>query len=144
MGAASSRIVQRLSIFEFGAGPYLLSIPMLQMTEFFDLSAPKLRRQSARIPGPFEARLISDSIVPVAVRDVGTEGCFVEGAAGALPAPPVRLHIDLPGEGWIAVQTEAVYRLGRQGIAMKFVDLDDPTRDRILREISRTLSQASI
>jgi hypothetical protein len=116
---------------------------MLQMSEFSHFSVPTPRRQSARIPGPFEARLIGDSIVPVTVRDVGTAGCFVEGAADMVPMP-TRLHIDLPAEGWIAVQTEVVYRLGRLGTAMKFVDLDDPTRDRILREIARALSQASL
>ena len=117
---------------------------MLQMTEFSHFCVPKPRRQSARIPGPFEARLIGDSIVPVTVRDVGTAGCYVEGDSELVVVTPTRLHLDLPGEGWIAVQIEVVYRLGRQGIAMKFVDLDEPTRDRILREIERSLSQSGL
>jgi PilZ domain len=114
---------------------------MLQMTEFSHFRVQKPRRQSPRIPGPFEARLVGDSIVPVTVRDVGTAGCYVESAV-SVAMPPIRVHIDLPGEGWIAVQAEVVYRLGRQGVAMKFIDLDEPTRDRILREIERALSQA--
>jgi len=114
------------------------------MTEFTHFCVQKPRRQSPRIPGPFEARLIGDSIVPVAVRDVGIAGCYVEGDAELVVMSPIRLHLDLPGEGWIAVEAEVVYRLGRHGIAMKFVDLDEPTRDRILREIDRALSQPTI
>jgi hypothetical protein len=114
---------------------------MLQMTEFSHFCVQKPRRQSLRIPGPFEARLIGDSIVPVTVRDISTGGCYVEGDAELVVLPPIRLHLDLPGEGWIAVEAEVVYRLGRQGVAMKFIDLDEPTRDRILREIERTQSQ---
>jgi hypothetical protein len=114
------------------------------MTEFSHFSVPKPRRQSQRIPGPFDARLIGDSIVPVTVRDVGIAGCFVEAGADVVAIPPIRLHIDLPGEGWIAVQSEVVYRLGRHGIAIKFVDVDEPTRDRILREIGRALNQPNI
>ena len=117
---------------------------MLQMTEFSHFCVQKPRRQSARLPGPFQARLMGDSIVPVSVRDIGTAGCYVEGYAELVALPPIRLHLDLPTEGWIAVQAEVVYRLGRQGVAMKFIDLDEPTRDRILREIERTLTQSEI
>ena len=116
---------------------------MLQMNDFSHFAVPKPRRQSPRIPGPFEARLIASAIVPVTVRDIGTAGCYVEGDA-ELAATPIRLQIDLPGEGWIAMRAEVVYRLGRQGIAMKFVDLDETTRDRILREIEQTISQPAI
>jgi hypothetical protein len=114
---------------------------MLQMTEFSHFCVQKPRRHSRRIPGPFEARLIGDSMVPVTVRDIGTGGCYVEGDAELVVLPPIRLHLELPGEGWIAVEAEVVYRLGRQGVAMKFIDLDEPTRVRIQREIERTLSQ---
>jgi hypothetical protein len=124
--------------------PLFQSVFMLHMTEFSHFNVQKPRRQSARIPGPFEARLIGDSIAPVTVRDVGTAGCYVEGDGDLVVMPPIRLHIDLPGEGWIAVQTEVVYRLGRHGIAMKFVGLDEPTRERISREIDRSLSQPSL
>jgi hypothetical protein len=56
----------------------------------------------------------------------------------------MKLHIELPGEGWITTQVESVYRLGREGVAMRFVDLDQATRERILREIQRVLTEAGI
>jgi PilZ domain-containing protein len=102
------------------------------------------RRESPRIPGPFEGRLVGENGVPVQVRDLSTAGCFVD-AEGLVPiSTAMKLHIELPGEGWITTQVESVYRLGREGVAMKFVDLDQATRERILREIQRVLTEAGI
>jgi hypothetical protein len=119
---------------------------MLQMAngETTRLMAQQPRRESPRIPGPFEGRLVGDTSVPVQVRDLSTAGCFVD-TEGVVPvSTTMKLHIELPGEGWITGQVESVYRLGREGVAVKFVDLDQPTRDRILREIQRVLSKAGI
>ena len=102
------------------------------------------RRESPRIPGPFEGRLVGDAAIPVQVRDLSTAGCFVDAEALVPVATAMKLHIELPGEGWITTQVEAVYRLGRDGMAMKFLDLDQATRDRILREIQRVLTEAGI
>src|SRR4030095_9363126 len=102
------------------------------------------RRESPRIPGPFEGRLVGDAAVPVQVRDLSTAGCFVD-SDGMVPiSVSMKLHVELPGEGWITTQVESVYRLGREGVAMKFVDLDQPTRHPIVREIQRVLSGAGI
>ena len=119
---------------------------MLQMADADSnrLMPQQPRRESPRIPGPFEGRLVSDSAVPVQVRDLSTAGCFVD-AEGLVPvSTAMKLHIELPGEGWITTQVESVYRLGREGVAMKFVDLDPATRERILREIQRVLTEAGI
>jgi len=114
------------------------------MTDITQFSEQQPRRQSPRIPGPFEARLSGGSAVAVRVRDLSTAGCFVEGDDDIPISDDMRLHIDLPGEGWISSRTEIVYRLGRQGVAMKFVEIDDATRARILREIERTLTQTGL
>lgn len=115
------------------------------MTDECTLTEQKPRRQSPRMTGPFEARLASgDRPLPVTVRDLSTAGCFVEIETVIGVARPVSLQIDLPVEGWITVQADVVYRLGRQGIAMKFVDLDEVARDQIMREILRTLSQDDV
>jgi hypothetical protein len=114
------------------------------MTDTTQFSEPQPRRQSPRIPGPFEARLAGSTGVAVRVRDLSTAGCFVDGDEDIPVSDDMRLHIDLPGEGWISARTELVYRLGRQGVAMKFVDLDEPTRGRILREIERALTQTGL
>lgn len=112
------------------------------MTDECTLTEQKPRRQSPRMPGPFEARLVSgEGSLPVTIRDLSTAGGFVEIDTVIGVAEPVRLQIHLPVEGWITAPAEIVYRLGRQGIAMKFVDLDDTTRDHIMREIVRTRHQ---
>ncbi|HEY1303553.1 MAG TPA: PilZ domain-containing protein [Vicinamibacterales bacterium] len=103
------------------------------------------RRASPRIPGPFEARLVGDRSVAVRVRNLGTAGCLLD--ANELDEPlstSMKLLVELPSEGWIAARVEAVYRLGRQEVAMKFVGLDAATRDRILREIQCTITEAGI
>ncbi|HKE87989.1 MAG TPA: PilZ domain-containing protein [Vicinamibacterales bacterium] len=103
------------------------------------------RRESPRIPGPFEARLVGDSSVAVNVRDLSTAGCFLDAHELVGPLSPVmKLHVELPWEGWITAQVQVVYRLERQGVAMKFVGLDAATRDRIEREIQRAISEAGI
>lgn len=113
--------------------------------ESVHFTAQQPRRQSPRIPGPFEGRLVGDSAAAVNVRDLNTAGCFVDAAGSEVPTTmTMRLHIELPGEGWIAANAETVYRLGRQGVALKFVDLDEPTRGRITREIARVLEQAGL
>ena len=114
------------------------------MTEFSTFTTQKPRRQSPRIPGPFEARLVADASTEVRVRDLSTSGCFVDGHEHVPVAVVMKLHIELPVEGWITTQTEMVYRLGGQGVALRFVDLDDETRDQILREIHRALSQPGL
>lgn|SRR5262245_8175892 len=103
------------------------------------------RRESPRIPGPFEARLVGDRSVAVIVRDLGTAGCLLD--ANELVEPlssSMKLHIELPWEGWITTRIEVVSYLGRQGVAMKFVGLDAATRDRILCEIQRAISECGI
>jgi hypothetical protein len=118
---------------------------MLMTDDECTLTEQKPRRQSPRMPGPFQARFVSgERSVAVTVRDLSTAGCFVEMEMAIGVAQPGGLRIELPVEGWITAQAEIVYRLGRVGIAMKFVDLDDATRDQIMREIVRMLNQDGI
>ena len=106
-------------------------------------TAQQPRRETPRIPGTFQGRLIGDTAVAVSVRDLNTAGCFVDAAGADVPiSMAMRLHVDLPSEGRISADAQIVYRLGRQGMALKFVDLDDETRDRITREIGRAIEQA--
>jgi len=118
---------------------------MPQMADSPQFIRQQPRRASPRIPGPFEARLVGDRSVAVNVRDLGTAGCFLD--ANELVEPlsaPMKLRIELPWEGWITAQVEVVNCRGRQGAAMKFVGLDPATRDRILREIQRVISDAGL
>lgn len=106
------------------------------MAEECTLTDQQPRRQSPRIPGPFEARLVAEHAIRVSVRDLSTGGCFVETETIIDAGQSAGLQIDLPLAGSITARAEVVYRLGRHGIAMKFIDLDDGSRDRILREIA--------
>ena len=119
--------------------------PMPLMSDAPQFIPKQPRRASPRIPGPFEARLVGDRSVAVNVRDLGTAGCFLDTNEPVEPlSAQMKLHVELPWEGWITVRVEVVYRVGRQGVAMKFVGLDAATRGRILREIQRVISEAGI
>jgi hypothetical protein len=93
-------------------------------------------RQSPRADGPFEAYRLGASDVPVKVRDLSVTGCLVHPDEEIYRGRHIRLQIDLPGEGWITVQGDALQREGRV-FAVRFIHLDEPTRARIERTIER-------
>ena len=92
--------------------------------------------------GPFDGYRLGAMDVPVRIRDLSVEGCRVEVAFGLkLLTGHVTLQIDLPGEGWIMVLCEAT-EIGPVRSAVRFIDLDKATRDRIERTIERLLDKA--
>jgi len=96
--------------------------------------APKTRRY-VRVHGPFDADHLDSPRTAVLVYDLNLGGGFVNfgdehGPAGAT----LRLRIDLPREGPIMVNAEAVYR-AKTGVAVRFVDMDRDSASRLARTI---------
>ncbi|MFO0549603.1 MAG: PilZ domain-containing protein [Polyangiaceae bacterium] len=64
---------------------------------------------------------------------------------GTLPHPPgkrVALDIELPGDGSLRVTGEVVlHKPGQQGMAIRFVDLDDHAKARLTAFLDRTLKR---
>jgi hypothetical protein len=92
-------------------------------------------RRYVRVRGPFDADHLDMPRTAVLIYDLNLGGGFVnfgdaDGPAGAT----LRLKIDLPREGPIMVNAEAVYR-APTGVAVRFVDLDRDSASRLARTI---------
>ena len=96
--------------------------------------APSTRRY-VRVHGPFDADHLDSPRTSVLIYDLNLGGGFVNFGDGLGPAgATLRLRIDLPREGPIIVNAEAVYRAA-SGVAVRFVDVDRDSASRLARTI---------
>ena len=91
-------------------------------------------RRYVRVRGPFDADHLDEPMTPVLIYDLNLGGGFVKFNDERPTGATLTLKIGLPREGPITVNAEAVYRDG-SGIAVRFVDLDRDTTDRLARTI---------
>jgi len=101
------------------------------------------RRSSLRVAGPFEARRVGPLPTPLRVHDMSSGGCLVECYYDVASGRRITLQIDLPGEGWITVEAEALHLRDNFGFAVRFAELSDANRGRIERTIERLLVNRS-
>lgn len=96
--------------------------------------APSTRRY-VRVRGPFDADHLDVPCTPVLIYDLNLGGGFVNFGDDSGPeGATLRLKIDLPREGPIIVNAEAVYR-DASGVAVRFVDLDRDSTSRLARTL---------
>lgn len=91
-------------------------------------------RRYARVRGPFDADHLGAPRTPVLIYDLNLGGGFVNFGDAQPAGATIALRIDLPREGPIMVNAEAVYR-DTTGVAVRFVDLDRDTASRLSRTI---------
>ncbi len=91
-------------------------------------------RRYVRIRGPFDADSLDAPRTPVLVYDLNLGGGFVNFGEDRPTGATLRLKIDLPREGPITVNAEAVYG-DASGVAVRFVDLDRDSANRLARTI---------
>lgn len=92
-------------------------------------------RRYVRVHGPFDADHLDAPRTPVLIYDLNLGGGFVNFGEDERPTgATLRLKIDLPREGPITVNAEAVYR-DTSGIAVRFVDMDRDSATRLARTI---------
>jgi hypothetical protein len=91
-------------------------------------------RRYARVRGPFDGDHLGESRTAVLIYDLSLGGGFVNFCDERPTGPALTLKIDLPREGPIIVHAETVYR-GEPGVAVRFVDLDRDSADRLTRTI---------
>lgn len=92
-------------------------------------------RRYVRVRGPFDADHLDAPRTPVLIYDLNLGGGFVNfGDEDRPTGATLRLKIDLPREGPITVNAEAVYR-DASGVAVRFVDLDRDSAIRLARTI---------
>ena len=96
-----------------------------------------------QIAGPLGGYRLGPTDVPVRIYDLTLDGCLVELDFGTLSGKGIRIQIELPGEGWAVVQCQTLHIAGHNAFAVKFIRLDDETRTRIGRAITRLLDRPS-
>jgi hypothetical protein len=102
-----------------------------------DFTQFSTKRRFPRVHGPFFG-FYETPQTPVLVYDLNLGGGFVN-FGGALPnAVDFWLSVSLPQEGMITVHAETVYR-HESGVAVRFVDLDIDTSERLARTVGGPL-----
>ena len=96
-------------------------------------------RRYVRIRGPFDADRLDPPITPVLIYDLNLGGGFVKFGEARPNSATLTLKIDLPLEGPITVNAEAVYR-DVSGVAVRFVDMDGDTTARLKRNIEALIA----
>jgi len=91
-------------------------------------------RRYVRVRGPFDADHLDAPRTPVLVYDLNLGGGFVNFGSEQPTGATLTLKIELPREGPVTVNAEAVYR-DTNGVAVRFVDLDRDTTARLSRTI---------
>ena len=92
-------------------------------------------RRYTRVRGPFDADHLDMPRTPVLIYDLNLGGGFVNFGEDDRPtSATLRFKIDLPREGPITVNAEAVYQ-DASGVAVRFVDLDRDSASRLARTI---------
>ena len=95
------------------------------------------KRRYPRVTGPFYG-FYETAQTPVLVYDLNVGGGFVNFGDDQPGAADFVLNVALPYEGVISVRAETVYR-HQAGIAVRFIDVDVDTRDRLSRTVSALL-----
>ncbi|HQZ37487.1 MAG TPA: PilZ domain-containing protein [Vicinamibacterales bacterium] len=93
------------------------------------------RRESDRVSGPFDAWRLSVLETPVRIYDISLGGCFVNAMHEQVQGIVVTLRIQMPGEGWLELKAETIYRRPGFGFAVRFVDMTDELNRRLERAL---------
>jgi hypothetical protein len=99
-----------------------------------EIKSMQSTRRYVRVRGPFDGDHLDAPRTPVLIYDLNLGGGFVNFGERKLTGATLTLRIDLPREGPIMVNAEAVYR-DTTGVAVRFVNLDRDTAARLSRTI---------
>jgi hypothetical protein len=91
-------------------------------------------RRYVRVHGPFDGDHLDAPRTSVLIYDLNLGGGFVNFGEDRPAGATLRLRIDLPREGPITVNAEAVYR-DTSGVAVRFVEMDRDSAMRLARTI---------
>ena len=100
-----------------------------------EIKSPQSTRRYVRVRGPFDGDHLDAPRTPVLIYDLNLGGGFVNFGDDQPTSATLSLKIDLPREGPIMVNAEAVYR-DTKGVAVRFVDLDRDAAARLSRTIA--------
>lgn len=95
------------------------------------------KRRFPRAHGPFDGYQVGPQ-TPVLVYDLNLGGGFVNFGGEQPSDVEFLLKVALPHEGIITVRAETVYR-HESGVAVRFVDMDGSTSERLARTIDASI-----
>ena len=98
------------------------------------------RRRFPRAHGPFDGYHVGPQ-TPILVYDLNLGGGFVNFGKEQPSTVDFVLKVALPEEGVVTVNAETVYR-HESGIAVRFVDVDTDTLERLARTVETHIQQA--
>jgi hypothetical protein len=93
------------------------------------------RRAHPRVAGPFDGRRVGALETPVQLFDLSLGGCFINSLHEQKLGITLVLKIDLPGEGWITLKAETLYRRGEFGFAVRFLEMSNDAALRLERAL---------
>lgn len=93
------------------------------------------RRVHDRVDGPFDGRRIAELETPVRIWNLSEGGCFVNSMFEQVRGAELVLTIELPDEGAITVQAEALYHRPEFGFAVRFTGMSEEMRARLDRAL---------
>ena len=99
-----------------------------------EIKSMQSTRRYVRVRGPFDGDHLDAPRTPVLIYDLNLGGGFVNFGERKMTGATLTLRIDLPREGPIMVNAEAVYR-AKSGVAVRFVDMDRDSASRLARTI---------
>jgi hypothetical protein len=97
--------------------------------------ATEERRESGRVPGPFDAWRVGILETPVRIYDISLGGCFVHAMHEQERGVVVMLKIQLPDQGWVELKAETLYRRPGFGFGVQFIDTPPETQARLARAL---------
>lgn len=89
------------------------------------------RRSHDRVDGPFDGHRVTALELPVRIGNLSEGGCFVNSMFEQVSGARLQLTIDLPNEGSITLQGEALYYRPDFGFAVRFTEMTEQTRARL-------------
>jgi hypothetical protein len=78
----------------------------------------------------------------IRIHDLSLGGCLIEAPMAITVGCRLTLRLDLPGEDWLSLQGEAVRVAAQSTFAVKFIDMDDITTNRLQRVIDQLTSNS--
>ena len=79
---------------------------------------------------------------PVQLYDLSRGGCFINSMHQQQPGIKMQLKINLPYKGWITVTAETLYRRGKVGFAVRFVDMSADSSTRLEKALQALAQRA--
>jgi hypothetical protein len=99
------------------------------------------KKRAPRVAGPFEARRLGAIDLPLRIHDLSLGGCLIESFHEVAVGRRLQIEVDLPAEGWVMLHAEVLYLRESFGFAVKFVDMDEPTRVKLARGVLERLKE---